>query len=345
LLVAAAGIVANIHPSKTEEAFEKQRRDHEYIKQKDDQHLASCEHNLQAHMLKIKQFLDSNGFKLAQGSIRQARYLLDLAHEVRNNEEVTQQNLSALALQRASLESLVERLRCQRKELCLEAGLDPQASPADLDRVIDRKDSERKKTQQLISETNLQYGEISSELARARHTSAFDEAKQNKEVIEARLEEEYYNLATLLLAQKTLEVAISEWERKSQPEVYKQASRLFSQMTKGAWQTVRMNAEGQIEVLDSVKTAVSPHLLSLGTRQQLYLALRVALLITAENVGRSLPILCDDILVNFDEERRKEAVKVLVELSNYRQVILFTCHPSIAALVRESDCSCNYVEL
>ena len=144
---------------------------------------------------------------------------------------------------------------------------------------------------------------------------------------------------------RSLEISIAEWERKSQPEVYKQASRLFAQMTKGAWQKVRMNAEGEIEALDSVKTACPPQLLSLGTRQQLYLALRVALLITAENVGRSLPILCDDILVNFDDERRREAIKVIVELSRYRQVILFTCHPSVAALVRECDCSCNFFEL
>ena len=99
------------------------------------------------------------------------------------------------------------------------------------------------------------------------------------------------------------------------------------------------------KALDTVKTACPPQLLSLGTRQQLYLALRVALLITAENVGRSLPILCDDILVNFDDERRREAIKVIVELSRYRQVILFTCHPSVAALVRECDCSCNFFEL
>lgn len=153
--------------------------------------------------------------------------------------------------------------------------------------------------------------------------------KQRKAIVDARLKERYHELAVLLLAQRSLEISIAEWERKSQPEVYKQASRLFAQMTKGAWQKVRMNAEGEIEALDSVKTACPPQLLSLGTRQQLYLALRVALLITAENVGRSLPILCDDILVNFDDERRREAIKVIVELSRYRQVILFTCHPSV----------------
>lgn len=345
LLVAAAGVVANMHPSKTEEAFEERRRDHEWVKYQDEQHLELCERDLDEHKRRVKWYLDQHGFTQAQGSIRQARHLLDLAHDLRNNEEVTRQNLQALSLQRSSLESLLETLNKQRRELCLSMDLDPQTDLVKLEAIIARKDEERSKTMQLISETNLQYGEISSELSRARHTMAFDEAKQQKEIIDAQLEEQYRELAVLLLAQRTLEVSIAEWERKSQPEVYLQASRLFSQMTGGAWQTVRMNAQGEIEVLDSVKTACSPQLLSLGTRQQLYLALRVALLITAENVGRSLPILCDDILVNFDDDRRREAIKVIVELSQYRQVILFTCHPSVAALVREHDCSCNFFEL
>ena len=345
LLVAAAGIVANIHPSKVEEAFEEKRRNHEWIKQQDAQHLALTQQELDEHHEKTKRYLDTHGLVSAEGSIRQARHLLDLAHDLRNNEEVTQQNLQALTLQRASLESLLANLADQRRELCLAMNLDPRAPLSDLDQLIARKDEERTKTMQLISETNRQLGEISAELSRARHATAFDESKQRKEIVDARLQEQYWELAKLLLAERTLEVAIAEWERKSQPEVYQQASRLFAQMTKGAWQTVRMNAEGEIEVLDSVKTATPPQLLSLGTRQQLYLALRVALLMTAENVGHSLPILCDDILVNFDDDRRREAVKVLIELSQYRQVILFTCHPSVAALVREYDCSCNLLEL
>lgn len=345
LMVGAAGIIANIHPSKTEEAFDEKRRNYEWVKQQDAQHLELCERDLQEHKLKMKWYLDNHGLVAAQGSIRQARHLIELAHDARNAEEVTKQNLQALSLQRSSLESLLKTLADQRRELCSSMGLDAQADLSALEAIITRKDMERDKTMQLISETDLQYGEISSELARAKHETSFDEAKQRKEIIDAQLEEQYRQLAVLLLAERTLEASIAEWERKSQPEVYLQASRLFAQMTRGAWQKVHMNAEGEIEVIDNVKTVCSPQLLSLGTRQQLYLALRIALLITAENVGRSLPILCDDILVNFDDERRREAVRAIVELSHYRQVILFTCHPSVAALVREYDRACNFFEL
>ena len=152
-------------------------------------------------------------------------------------------------------------------------------------------------------------------------------------------------MAVLLLAKHTLEEAIAQWERKSQPEVYRLASRLFSQMTDGMWQTVRMNAQGDIEVVDAIKTTRSPQLLSLGTRQQLYLSLRIALLITAENVGRGLPLMCDDILVNFDDARRIQAVRALLELAKKRQVIIFTCHQDIATLVCNADSNSKLIEL
>lgn len=106
-----------------------------------------------------------------------------------------------------------------------------------------------------------------------------------------------------------------------------------------------MNAQGDIEVVDAIKTTRAPHLLSLGTRQQLYLSLRIALLMTAENVGKGLPIMCDDILVNFDNMRRKQAVRALAELAHSRQVILFTCHPDIAALVCKADSKSKLIEL
>lgn len=139
--------------------------------------------------------------------------MLDLAHDMRTNEETTKQNLQALSLQRASLESLLGTLAEQRRELCLSMGLDPEAQLADLEAIIERKNTERAKTSELIQETNLQFGQISSELSHARHATTFDEAKQRKAIVDARLKERYHELAVLLLAQRSLEISIAEWER------------------------------------------------------------------------------------------------------------------------------------
>ena len=69
-----------------------------------------------------------------------------------------------------------------------------------------------------------------------------------------------------------------------------------------------------------------------GTVDQLYLALRLAV---AEELTPEAPLILDDALVRFDDERMKAALAILRELSDKRQVILFTCQQ------REKDAVCK----
>ena len=89
--------------------------------------------------------------------------------------------------------------------------------------------------------------------------------------------------------------------------MYRRAGELLSLMTDGAWIRVALSPEGTIVATDAARNERDPKHLSLGTCQQLYLALRIALLMCADNVGESVPILADDILVNFDSQRRAGA--------------------------------------
>ena len=59
-----------------------------------------------------------------------------------------------------------------------------------------------------------------------------------------------------------------------------------------------------------------------GTVDQLYLALRLAV---AEELTPGAPLILDDALVRFDDDRLKEAMEVLKEAAENKQVILFTC--------------------
>lgn len=108
-------------------------------------------------------------------------------------------------------------------------------------------------------------------------------------------------------------------------------------MTDGKWVKVSMSADGRLQVTDALRTVREPVHLSLGTCQQLYLALRIALLVTADNVGRAVPIIADDILVNFDSQRRAGAAKALAQLARHRQIILLTCHEEIVETMRVAD--------
>lgn len=344
-VLAIVGIVISIRPTRAEEEWEDERAKKEWVMQQDQKTLEICEIQAREYAAEIEEALLQSGLGAAQGSTRRARRLLDRLREYRSARDLADQTKQAQALRRSTLKNDVEQALRERKDLCVAAGFDEAATVDDINQLIERKADERTKTAQTIGETERQIGEISERLTAARRTTSFDELKFQSETIETRLRDDYRQLATLLIAQRSLEEAIAQWERKSQPGVYRCASRLLSQMTDGAWCTVRMNAQGDIEVVDVIKTTRAPHLLSLGTRQQLYLSLRIALLMTAENVGKGLPIMCDDILVNFDDARRKQAVRALLELAKRRQVILFTCHPDIAALVYKADSKSKLIEL
>ena len=219
------------------------------------------------------------------------------------------------------------------------------ATLAALDAKIARKVSQRTNLMEAFESTNRAYGELKQELATARGEHTLDEVRMTYQQIRTRYNESLQTFARLLLARRMLEMAISSWESKSQPEVYAQASELMSLMTEGRWVRVYMTADGHLRVVDSVHTERDPVHLSLGTCQQLYLSLRIALLLAADNVGRAIPILADDILVNFDSRRRRGAARALAELAKTRQVIMFTCHEEVVSVLREVSDATNVIEL
>jgi uncharacterized protein YhaN len=66
--------------------------------------------------------------------------------------------------------------------------------------------------------------------------------------------------------------------------------------------------------------------MSSGTRDQLYLALRLATLERFIDNAEPMPLVVDDILINFDDQRARATLGVLAELANKTQVLLFTHH-------------------
>ena len=67
-------------------------------------------------------------------------------------------------------------------------------------------------------------------------------------------------------------------------------------------------------------------LLSAGAADQLYLAVRLAICELVLPAEQAAPIVLDDALANFDDERCAAALRYLKELGRQRQILLFTCH-------------------
>ena len=164
-----------------------------------------------------------------------------------------------------------------------------------------------------------------------------DELRLQEAGLSERLSEMVDHYLVLALASRLLAETQERYGRERQPEVVKHAARVFTTITEGRYTGLSVPLDGgPVEAYDATSSARKPAELSRGAAEQLYLALRLGLIARLGDVGVGLPVLMDDVLVNFDPARKRGAVKAVAESAAARQVVFFTCHPDTAALFEEA---------
>ncbi|NGM18014.1 AAA family ATPase [Eggerthellaceae bacterium zg-893] len=345
LMLAGAALIMLFRPDKVEEEREQRKQDALWVMVQDKKKYEGCQNATRSFEQRKNDLLAEVGLDQAQGSLRRARMLIEEAREARSDRDATKLRQQALMSRRHALQERRDAAEEQRRALCERAGLDGEATAAEVEALMAGRIRQRKSLLEASERVNSRHGELQAELAAARSLTKLDALKLEYEQVATRIERSSRDYARLLLARSMLEGAIGAWESVSQPEVYREASRLLSLMTKGRWTKIDMGPDGKLEVTARDLAVTGPERLSLATCQQVYLALRIALLMTATNVGRSIPVLADDILVNFDAPRRAGAAAALAELSQVRQVIVFTCHKEVVRALRNAAADLTEVPL
>ena len=345
LILALAALVMLFKTGGQPITREDMKESSEWVLRKDEKKYEVQNQKRVEFLERVKAELDRVGLGQAQGSLTQARALLDEARAARAQRDRFDLQTQSLVSRRIECEKKLKDAQDKLIRLCEKHELDISQPALSIEVISGRKEQQRESLQELSEERDKRYGELKQELSSAQDKTELAELKLQSEQLTTRINESTEDLARLLLAKRMLEGAIAAWEETSQPEVYKRASQLFELMTDGAWVKISLAQDGQLQVTNALKMTREPKELSLGTCQQMYLALRIALLITAENVGSAFPVVADDILVNFDSTRRVGAAKALMELSRYRQVILFTCHSEVVDALRLTGCELNELTL
>ena len=343
--MAAAAFVVLFRPDRKGDALGERRNDAKWVMLQDEKKLAASIEAKQRLEASLAGFLAENGLGVAQGSVRRARSLVDDAHDARAAAAALDQRIASLDMRAAAARDAYDTALAERAHLVGLAGIDGDAPAHALDALVRRASEERDALSGALEGVDRRCGELEQRLGAARADSSFGRLKLEHEQLQCRLREAKRELVTLLLAKRMLDNAIAAWESRSQPEVYAQASRLLALMTGGAWVRVSMTGDGRLTATARDGSPREVRHLSLGTCQQLYLALRLAMLLHASAVGTCVPVLADDILVNFDERRRLAAATALAELSAKRQVIVFTCHKETVEALLESCPDANCIEL
>ncbi|WP_434383747.1 ATP-binding protein [Melittangium boletus] len=182
-------------------------------------------------------------------------------------------------------------------------------------------------TEQGAAENQLRQWEDDTRLAELR-------------IQEERLRAEAADLASRYtrdtLALELLSRARRRFEQEQQPRVIQLASEHFAALTHGRYRRVFVPAGGSRELRVAGPLGErGPEQLSRGTREQLYLAFRLAVIQDFGETHGALPLILDDILVNFDLGRSRGTVELLARMAERHQVIAFTCHPWLRALFEE----------
>lgn len=297
--------------------------------------LEVCEQDELMFSLRVQEELDAMGLAEAQGSIRNARIIMERSRSQLSELRGVEERIRALEARKTAEREALDREAARRCELFRRVECAEDQGLEGVHQALEEALEERDVLLESMRRNDIRLGELRQCLFDAERSREFDLLKTQRAQIITRKNEEAENLAKLLLARRVLARAIEEWKSESVPEVYARASHLLSLMTGGTWVEIRMKDDGRLVVVDVSRGEREPRFLSMGTCQQLYLALRIALLECVEGVGNAVPVLADDILVNFDDERRKGAVRALSELAEKRQVILFTCHKEIVEAVRQ----------
>ena len=149
-----------------------------------------------------------------------------------------------------------------------------------------------------------------------------DQLTQKQEEL-ARLQQEYDAIA---LAMRALEQANTILETRFSPALGARAAEIFSALTGGKYAKVLLSRDLTL----SAEAAGDPmsrsiQLLSQGAADQLYLAVRLAICDMVLPADKRVPLILDDALVTFDDERLHAALDYLLEESQRRQILLFTC--------------------
>ncbi|RTE01993.1 AAA family ATPase [Paenibacillus whitsoniae] len=201
-----------------------------------------------------------------------------------------------------------------------------------------RSENVQQRLTELTAETNElreRVGKFDGQLERLEQGAEQANERLQAEALRTRLSQLRDDYAVASFASLLLKKARDVYEQQRQPGVLLRASSYFAEMTNGAFQAVKAPfGEQRLLAIRAGGQAVDTAMLSRGTAEQLYLAMRFAL--AEEYAGRAvLPLVMDDILVNFDEARMAGCLRVLADLSKRHQVLLFTCH----AHVREAAAS------
>ena len=190
-----------------------------------------------------------------------------------------------------------------------------------------------------VSQLLQRQGETAQEMKSLAADRRLAEVKLELACLEKQLAACAEHWRTLGATTSMLEKVCEVYETERQPETLREASAFLKQLTDGKYVRVWTPLGKNALRIDNEKNQSLPlEVLSRGTREAVFIALRLSLAAAYSRRGVTLPLVLDDVLVNFDSIRATHAARVLRDFASLgHQVIMFTCHEHIMKIFHNID--------
>ena len=180
--------------------------------------------------------------------------------------------------------------------------------------------------------------ELRRKLRDAEGRTSAELANQQKQNAEAELQQAAHDWAVLKIAGVLLDGALKHHRAGRQDPLMQRAGSLFAMLTGGAYAGIEQDygEDDGVRLVARRQGGASVNVdgLSEGTRDQFYLALRLAYVEDYASRAEAAPFLADDLFASFDERRTEHGLRVLAEIGAHVQPILFTHHRHVVDLAQ-----------
>lgn len=205
---------------------------------------------------------------------------------------------------------------------------------ADLERVTNE-----------VSKCEREVGRLNQILSQMSQDERLSTLLLEQRTLQERLSDGIKHWASLVVCRHLLGQAQSIYEREQQPRVIQEANRFINIITNKRYRIISPVGEAIVQLEDAEMRRKNEIEWSTGLAEQVYLSIRLGL---ASEFGRQtepLPIILDDVLVNFDPTRQLGVAKAIMEFGREQQVLLFSCHPEIKQIILEAHEHTDFPEV
>ena len=301
---------------RSRDTLQRQLLEYEAEREQNDVHLQEVEKELQD--------LFTEGGATDEVELRQRAHNHELrmaAQEALEQHSRSLENLSGRGQDQVRFQD--ELRRCSPERL--------QAERGELEQEVQELEEE-------LASLQEQFGRLDERREQLESAEELSALRQRRNGLIAELTDAAHRWSVLTICRRFLQEARQIYEKKRKQPVVRESEHFFQTITNGIYQTiVAPHGEENIQVIGANGSRYDLNILSRGTAEQLYLSLRFGYIQEFGRRARTLPVVMDDILVNFDPERVRAAISTMLELASNNQILFFTCHPETVSLFKKLD--------